>query len=280
MATTELDLKFFAAGCCYQDERIVLPGSPKRRIRFPALVVRMRHPRLGVILYDTGYAPRVLDHCRSLPERILPWVTEIHVDESQTAKALLAEEGIAPEQVAHVILTHFHVDHVGGCDEFPDARLHLHRPSLERLRRASRWSTMRHGVVSSLLPSPARRIEDIASRARIATGFEFFPDAWDAFGDGSVMMVELPGHADGQLGALLTATGGRRFFLVTDACWVEQAYRDFRMPSGLTRLVHPDFRAYRETLRRLHDFHRAYPEVTIVPSHCEGTLRRLQSEGA
>lgn len=277
MASIQLDVKFLAAGCCYQDQRLVLPGSPRRQLRFPALVVRLRHPDHGVILYDTGYAPRVFEHCRRLPERILPWVTRIEIPPEHSAVAQLAAEGIRADDVAHVILTHFHVDHVAGLEDFPAARLHLHGPSLGRLRRAGRWGTMRHGVVRSLLPAPGRAYNDVTTLARVATGLEVFTDGWDVLGDGSVLLVELPGHADGQLGALLTATGGRRVFLATDACWVEQAYREFRMPSGLTRLVHPDFTAYRSTLRRLHEFHRRHPEVTIVPSHCEATLARLQA---
>lgn len=279
MAVIDLDIAFIAAGCCYQSSHLVLPGSTRRRMRFPALVVRMRHPEHGIVLFDTGYAPRVVDRCSGLPERVLVSLLPIEISPAQTARAHLAAEGIAAENVSHVILSHFHADHVGGLEDFPRAKLHCHLPSLQRLHGMSRWRTMRHGIVASLLPEMKRDVQDVTALPRVQTGMELFPEAWDLFGDGSILLLELPGHADGQIGAIVTRNGGGRFFLVSDACWVQEAWRDLRMPSNLTRLVHHDFSAYRQMLHRLNGFQQKYPDVVIVPSHCEQTLLHLQSEG-
>jgi N-acyl homoserine lactone hydrolase len=37
--------------------------------------------------------------------------------------AQLARAGVAPEQVTHLVLTHTHIDHVGGIAEFPQATI-------------------------------------------------------------------------------------------------------------------------------------------------------------
>ena len=279
MAATELEIKFFAAGCCYQSSRLVLPGSAPRRLRFPALVVRMRHPKHGIVLFDTGYAQRVLDRCHTLPERILPALTPIEIAPTQTATAHLAAEGIAAEEVRHVIVSHFHADHIGGLEDFPRATVHCHLSSLQRLRTPNRWRTMRHGVIAALLPKPTRDVRDVMAAPRVRTGLDFLPEARDLFNDGSIFLVELPGHADGQIGAIITGPNRRRFLLVSDACWVREAWHEMRMPANLTRPVHRDFSAYRQTLQRLNRFHQKHPDVTIVPSHCEQTLMQLQSEG-
>ena len=48
--------------------------------------------------------------------------------------ALLAEEGIAPEQVDAVFVSHFHADHVANLDRFPNARIFVSRTGWERLQ--------------------------------------------------------------------------------------------------------------------------------------------------
>ena len=52
----------------------------------------------GAVLFDAGFRPTVLE-------------------------TALAEEGIAPDDVTHIFLTHGHGDHVGGLELFPDALL-------------------------------------------------------------------------------------------------------------------------------------------------------------
>src|SRR5262245_33537142 len=59
----------------------------------------------AIILVDTGYGTKGSDRDR-----------EIHVLES--GNPLIehpAQVGVSPEQVTHVILTHLHFDHAGGC---------------------------------------------------------------------------------------------------------------------------------------------------------------------
>ncbi|QUJ75994.1 N-acyl homoserine lactonase family protein [Sulfitobacter albidus] len=64
-----------------------------------------------VILVDTGYDVAE-GTARSRPIRLDP-------------VAALAPFGIAPGDVAHVIVTHLHYDHAGGLHLFPNATLHL-----------------------------------------------------------------------------------------------------------------------------------------------------------
>lgn len=54
--------------------------------------------------------------------------------EARSIRAALQARGLGPEAVQHVLLTHGHGDHTGGCRAFPGARLHAlegDRPLIE-----------------------------------------------------------------------------------------------------------------------------------------------------
>jgi glyoxylase-like metal-dependent hydrolase (beta-lactamase superfamily II) len=83
------------------------------------------------MLFDTG-----------LGDRLSPRENEIHrVDRRGGLRARLAEVGLDPEDVTHVVLTHLHFDHVGGvvtrdpsgrlAPAFPRARHLVQRRELE-----------------------------------------------------------------------------------------------------------------------------------------------------
>jgi glyoxylase-like metal-dependent hydrolase (beta-lactamase superfamily II) len=96
----------------------------------------------------------------------------------------------------------------------------------------------------------------------------------DVFGDGSALLVALPGHARGQLGLLAQTRLGPLFF-VADSCWLSQSFRTNSPPHWITNAIVDDARALRATLARLHDFARDRPEVAIVPSHCPEAFARF-----
>ncbi len=60
--------------------------------------------------------------------------------QNATAKALSEADGLRPEDITDVVISHLHFDHVGGltrkngdtfCSSFPQANLHLHRQHYE-----------------------------------------------------------------------------------------------------------------------------------------------------
>ncbi len=74
----------------------------------------------GWFLYDTGWppeAPAILDS--------MGWEPEI--TEENTTAAQLAKIGVDPADVAGIILSHMHADHVGGLREFPDSELYVQK---------------------------------------------------------------------------------------------------------------------------------------------------------
>jgi glyoxylase-like metal-dependent hydrolase (beta-lactamase superfamily II) len=80
-----------------------------------------------------------------------------------------------------------------------------------------------------------------------------------------VLLVELPGHAAGHIGAFVLTHQGWTL-LAADAAWATQNFSERRPPSRLTHLIMEDPRSYHQTLDRLQQLH-AKGRVTIQLTH-------------
>jgi len=97
----------------------------------------------------------------------------------------------------------------------------------------------------------------------------------DWFGDETLYLVELPGHAAGQLG-LLVRLSDRWLFLLADGCWLIDNLRDAADPHPLSGMVADSRRAYAQTLAALRRcYGQAADRVLFVPTHCRDTVRGL-----
>lgn len=283
---TGVRLRLYVAGSCRHPGWVARRGGGARPVDFPALVALIDHPDRGLMLWDTGYAPRLREHTARLPAALYRWLLPPRCAPEQTAVAQLRREGIAPERVGAVILSHLHPDHVSGVRDFPAARIVASRAALAQAARhagsraGSRggWRQLRAGVFAGLLP------DDLAERAlpvqehpvRAVPGLDTDPGSgtgYDLVGDGTVVAVPLPGHTPGHLGLLVT-TAGPRVLLAGDACWSGRALTHGELPHPLTRLVTDDVSAYRRTIAALARLQRRDPDLLVVPSHCPESIRR------
>lgn len=271
-------LELLEVGHCLHPEHVVLQNRRLAPLRFPAIVALIHHPTRGPILFDTGYSPRFLEATRPFPERIYAWVTPITIDPARTALAQLEARGIRARDITHVIVSHFHADHVAGLCDFPTARLVYLERALRSFAPLGRIRGTAAGFLRALLPS------DLESRAlvprpesesvRLPPACAPFHYGVDLFGDGSILLVELPGHVEGQLGAFLRAEDGSLDFLVADACWTSESVRRRQLPHPITRALFSSYGLYGTTLGRIADLTERAPEVRIVPAHCDEVRRQ------
>lgn len=272
---TAVEVTLLAAGSCTHPEHFVLRNRVLRPLRFPATFALIRHPEQGVVLFDSGYSARFLAATRRLPERLYRWITPVSIPAQESAAALLAARGIDPGEVRTIVLSHFHADHIGGLQDFPRARFVFFEASWRAVRDLRGLGALRRGFLPALLPSDfAERAAPLdTSRPRaLPPELAAFGCGHDLFGDGSVLAVELAGHAAGQMGLVLRLSSGALWFLVADACWTSRCYRERIRPHPLTRLLFDDTRAYCRTLERISELHERSPEIRIVPSHCAEVL--------
>ncbi|MDO3410046.1 MBL fold metallo-hydrolase [Saccharibacillus sp. CPCC 101409] len=279
-----VSLRLFSAGSCRHPEWVTIRGGSPRSVRIPALFAAIFHPDEGTILFDTGYAQRFFRETQPFPARLYRMATPVDFRPEQGAAAQLRASGIDPAGIPRIIVSHFHADHIAGLRDFPAAELLYEPEAFDCMRRLRGIAAVRKGYLSGLLPDDfAERAQPFAPESRIELPEGFLPEfpfrrATDVLGDGSLLAVDLPGHAYGQIGLLLRTERGPRL-LCADAAWSAAAYRENRPPSALAGVIMPDRRAYAASFRRLRKLAAAFPELTVIASHCPEAERLYVKEG-
>lgn len=267
----EVVTNFFETGSCRHLEAMSRIGGAWRVIDFPSIVALIHHPEVGPILFDAGYDPAFLTATQAFPERLYRWATPVEIPPRRDAASRCRAAGIDPDDVGHIILSHFHGDHVAGLHRFRHAKLHCARAGLDDLRRGSRLSTTRRGLLPELLPQDFdRRACFFENGRRVGLPAECrpFEEGVDLLGDGALLAIELPGHCPGHWGLLINDSRCGLHFLIADAAWSCEAVRRNAPPPALTTHLLGDTAKTRATLDKLHRLHRRNPELRLTPCHC------------
>jgi glyoxylase-like metal-dependent hydrolase (beta-lactamase superfamily II) len=275
-----MKINILHAGYCTAPEHIAIHGGRWRTIRFPAMFALFQHPRFGAMLFDTGYSHHFFEETKKFPARFYRWVTPVTLHEDKLAINQLSTFDLQPSTISHIFISHFHADHIAALKDFPKARYVYLPHAFSALQNQTRFQEVRHAFLRGLIPSDfASRSRTVNVSAPILLSEEYAPfkAGYDLLGDESIIGVELPGHTTGQMGLFARAEGGKLFFLVADAAWLKRSIVENRPPHKITDLFFPEPAVYRETLNKLHSHYLTHPDTIIVPSHCEETIRALQS---
>ncbi len=262
-------------GYCTAWEHHVIRGGEHKRIACHSLVALLKHPAYGWTLWDAGYAQRLLDVTRSFPFSLYRRATPLYLRPELDVVAQLGNFGVRVGDMQRIIISHFHADHIAGLRDFPGAELIASREAYTDVSRRQGIHALRRGFIPALLPV------DFRERATLLPSFtgQRLPGlgpTHDLFGDRSLLLVSLPGHAHGQIGMLAHMEDGDVLF-AADGCWLTRSIHEHRPPHWVTHLFVDDPRAVRSTIDHLFEFAQAYPEVRIVPSHCpEAFVREVR----
>lgn len=200
-----------------------LTAPDKSRVTLPVCAYLIEHPK-GLILIDTGwcrdispegvYDPKAVKtmlpgHLAAFYHPWLPAGMAIHEQ--------LSAMGIQPQDLDYVLLTHLDPDHVAGLKHVREAR-HILLPEDEYF-----WSC--RTVYKARQPHSLwidQPIERVFYR-----GSPIGPNRWaiDVLGDESVMMVNVPGHTDGQA-AVLLRSGGQFILFASDAAFSPRNWKE------------------------------------------------------
>lgn len=275
--TPWLTAHFWEVGCCRGPAGIAARGGGWRAQTFPALAVALGHPMRGWSLYDTGYDPLYFDVLRDRTHRLIRWLLPVELKPEEHLVRHMTAAGLQPGDLRRVIISHFHLDHIAGLHRFPDAEPVYAAEAWDAAKSLTGWQAARavyhpRAVDRRRLEAGGRALRDVD-----AEPWEGFARTWDLFGDGSLRLVALPGHARGQLGAVFRrAPHGELIFLVSDACWTGANLRG-RPPGRLARFLMDDPAAFYRTLGELRAFAHRHPAARMVPSHCAETLADLRA---
>jgi glyoxylase-like metal-dependent hydrolase (beta-lactamase superfamily II) len=219
----------------------------------------------GLVLVDSGFGTR---DCAQ-PGRLGParFVSRPVLSRAETALARVEALGFRADDVRHIVITHFDLDHIGGIADFPDAQVHVtdaeargavRSPSgQERIRyRDVQWA---HG------PKIVEHSPDGEKWRGFAAAKEL-----DAIAPG-IVLVSLPGHTRGH--ACVAVDAGHRWILHGGDSFYHYGTLDgySRVPRTLTiqeNLIAFDRKLMHDNHARLSElYHRAEPDLLIVNSH-------------
>ncbi|MDX2249969.1 MAG: MBL fold metallo-hydrolase [Bacteroidia bacterium] len=263
------------AGYCLAKEHHALKGGRRQNICFPALYALIQHPEQGWILFDTGYTQRFYEATQRFPGILYKWMTPTFIRPEEEAVAEVRRMGINPEDIKHIIVSHFHADHVGGLRDFPRAVFYCTKTAFDQVTQLKGFAGVRRGLLSGHLP------EDFSLRATLVDTGKFparhdpdLGEMTDLFGDGSILLPYLPGHAAGQMGALLNTLEGK-VLLAADAFWLRENLEENRLPSPVVKLFFDSWTDFKTSLAKVRKFWQNHPEIKIIPTHCEKTIKEV-----
>lgn len=128
----------------------------------------------------------------------------------------LARIGVKPEQIAIVGISHYHFDHTGQAGSFPQAKLLIGKGDYDSLAA----TPPQNGAD----PTPLKNWFGGTGKAEAVAGDK------DVFGDGSVTMIDLPGHTPGHHGLLVKLARGGNFMLSGDVAHFRENYDSGGIP--------------------------------------------------
>jgi glyoxylase-like metal-dependent hydrolase (beta-lactamase superfamily II) len=267
----EVGVEVIRAGHCAHPQRMTIRDGAWRVATYPALSVLIVHPVEGPMLFDTGYDPAFFAATAPFPERFYRWLTPVTLTAGSEVAAQLGRFGLKPEDIRHLILSHFHADHIAGAHAFANAAIHCSKAGLDAACSGGRIAAVRRGVLRALLPpdiaARARFFED-APRATLPGSLQPFDMGADILGDGSLLAVELPGHCPGHWGMVVNDSAHGANFLVADAAWSTDAIRRNMPPPAITGNFLGSAKRAEATLTRLNALWLRNPEIRLTPAHC------------
>lgn len=285
-ATATVSVRFFTTGYTTARAHHAEFGADRRQVvRFHALIALIEHPVHGRTLFDTGYSPRFFEATSNWPCSLYRRATPVVTSPALAADISLASAGIDPASIRRIVLSHLHADHTCGLLDFPHADIVVTERCWQQAAGLTGWQAVRQAVLPDLLPKGAHPSRPLPSetpehqlcliRQFHGPGLGPFESSHDLFGDGSVRLLDLSGHAAGQCGVLLQTGASDRMLLVADSAWTSKTLRE-GLPLTLPfRLLAHSVREAKQTCVRLHELHQQYPDIDIIPTHCPEIAERF-----
>lgn len=194
-----MKMHILSGGRLRMRKSIYLPDAERSEtIDLPVSCVLLRH-RQGNVLFDTGCHPSTLSDAAGRWGSLAKAMVPIGTDDDNVIRGL-ARVGLSPDDIDIVINSHFHSDHCGCNEFFKRATLFCHRKELEA---AQASDAQQRGYIPAdwQHPLPTEAIDG----------------QYDLLGDHRVVLLPLPGHTPGTLGALVTLDRDGSFLLAADA---------------------------------------------------------------
>lgn len=246
------------------------------RFGFTASALVVRHPS-GDLIIDAGNSTNFTEEIQPYHGKRKRWLAVFPgaLKPKRPLATELQDVGVAPEGLRWVVPTHAHLDHLGGVLDLPPTPVLMDEAEAELVEQG------RREVIFDVMPAHAEVVAPrIESLPMVDEPYEIFERHADLFGDGSVVVVPLPGHTPGSVGVFVRLADGRRVFHLGDAVNDRAQVDKLRGKSSAMRDTDGDRARAEHTVARLHALHDREPNLLLVPAHERDAWRDAFGEPA
>lgn len=218
---------------------------------------------LGLRRDTDGYIPPIRNHL----------YTRQPLDTLPDVRQSLLDGGMQIAEISNIIISHVHWDHTGTPADYPDAQFWVGSGALDVLENGLGGhlghqhfeSKLFEGLNAREFPSPPGK------DAKAAAGWQKLGDLWvhDFMGDGSIYVVDAPGHLPGHVNLLARIGEKRWIYLVGDACHDqrlltgEKEIAEWQDAKGRFCCIHTDKKEAEATLAKIRDLQAAADKVGL-----------------
>ncbi len=204
----------------------------KGRQWFPVSSIYVDHPK-GKFVIDTGWdrsmSPQgTYDKKAQIKSLGSSWLWRVNqgmVPMGRTATEQLAKMGIEPQDIDYVLVTHLDCDHANGINQFKGAKhIMASKPEI-----ADVYHSKMHSI--RFAPQWWNQVN--------LEGFDWndnqgpFGRSYDLFGDGSVELINIPGHTDGLFAVKIKNDEGKFWLFVSDGAYGHKSWQQM-ITSGIS----------------------------------------------
>jgi glyoxylase-like metal-dependent hydrolase (beta-lactamase superfamily II) len=181
-------------------------------MRIPVPSYLIVHPK-GRVIFDTGLNQRLaLDPAAYLAS--LPFFLKMHFQAGDAVTRQIERLDLAPRDIDYLVISHLHLDHVGGVDQFPRTPMIIQRRE---------WQAGND-------PDFAQRLRYVSADYDLGKDVVEINGEYDLFGDSSVVCLPTYGHTPGHQSLRVRLPSGETV-LTADACYFRRTLERLHLPS-------------------------------------------------
>jgi len=246
---------------------LFVQGGGWKKVRFPILCALIERDD-GLVLFDTGIGTRIKEDFKPLAHRgnwfFSKAVMRTEFEPSRDAIVnQLPALGIDPADVKYAVISHLHWDHAGGMKDLRGTRFIINRHEWDEA--TSRKGIAAGAYIKGQFEGAGLDIQLISTDP--SRPYLSFPASYDVFDDGTLILVNTPGHAPGQLGMFINQPSGTRFFLTGDSFYFPDSLERRAPKSRIMQAVVKEGPESEETLERLWKLTQDKPDIELVSCH-------------